>query len=308
MEPTPANLQAMFTLYSTAFQDAYESFAPWSSSVATEMPSKTKQNTYAWLARLPRLREWLGERLVHSLSTHDYTVVNRKFEDTYGIPTTAIDDDEYGLYSPAMAMLGEQSKKWQDDLVVDALANGESRLCYDGQYFFDTDHPVDMKRPALGVQQNYWSSGMALTLANYGTVRSTMMRYKGEDGRPIGAPPNILMVPPELEVAAKAIVNPTTGLGTLGGMTMVGSVENPYAGTADVFVNPELTDTTAWYLLATKKIIKPIIIQVRKPPVLVAKTSLTDENVFNHDEFIFGVDARGNAGYGLWFQAAKARA
>ena len=32
----------------------------------------------------------------------------------------------------------------------------------------------------------------------------------------------------------------------------------------------------------------------------LAKTSLTDDNVFSRNEFVWGADGRGNAGLGLW--------
>jgi phage major head subunit gpT-like protein len=56
----------------------------------------------------------------------------------------------------------------------------------------------------------------------------------------------------------------------------------------------------AWFLLDTTKSIKPFIWQDRKPFQLIPKFSLTDPQVFWNKEFQWGVDGRGNAGYGLW--------
>ena len=50
--------------------------------------------------------------------------------------------------------------------------------------------------------------------------------------------------------------------------------------------------------------IKPILLQVRRDfDQLVAKDKVTDDNVFDRNEFIYGVDARMNVGYGFWQQA-----
>ena len=46
--------------------------------------------------------------------------------------------------------------------------------------------------------------------------------------------------------------------------------------------------------------IKPIIYQRRRPYAFQSKTSLTDENVFSRNEFVWGADGRSNVGYGLW--------
>ena len=55
-----------------------------------------------------------------------------------------------------------------------------------------------------------------------------------------------------------------------------------------------------WYLLDTRRALKPLIYQTRKAPNFVALTSETDDNVFNRSQYVYGVDARRNAGYGFW--------
>lgn len=57
---------------------------------------------------------------------------------------------------------------------------------------------------------------------------------------------------------------------------------------------------SAWYLLDTARAVKPWIFQKRRDYKLVAKTNLESENVFNFDEFIWGIDARVNVGNGFW--------
>jgi phage major head subunit gpT-like protein len=58
-----------------------------------------------------------------------------------------------------------------------------------------------------------------------------------------------------------------------------------------------------WYLASLGRVLKPFIFQDRKKPDFVAKTSLTDDEVFHRKRFLFGIDARYNAGYGFWQQA-----
>ena len=55
-----------------------------------------------------------------------------------------------------------------------------------------------------------------------------------------------------------------------------------------------------WYLLDTTKAIKPFLFQERLPYALHALTKDEDENVFMRDEYLYGVRARSNVGYGLW--------
>jgi phage major head subunit gpT-like protein len=50
----------------------------------------------------------------------------------------------------------------------------------------------------------------------------------------------------------------------------------------------------------TSKVIKPFIFQRRKDYTFVAKDQDGDDNVFMRNEYVYGVEARVNAGYGLW--------
>lgn len=55
-----------------------------------------------------------------------------------------------------------------------------------------------------------------------------------------------------------------------------------------------------WFLIDDTRGVMPFILQVRKSPKFVSMTDETDERVFMAKEFRYGVDWRGNVGYGLW--------
>ncbi|MDR3055181.1 MAG: Mu-like prophage major head subunit gpT family protein [Zoogloeaceae bacterium] len=59
-------------------------------------------------------------------------------------------------------------------------------------------------------------------------------------------------------------------------------------------------DSPTWLLLDTTKVIKPFILQTRKDYSFISIDKDTDEHVFKRGEFIYGVEARLNAGFGLW--------
>jgi phage major head subunit gpT-like protein len=56
----------------------------------------------------------------------------------------------------------------------------------------------------------------------------------------------------------------------------------------------------AWFLIDDTRMIKPMIFQNRLDAQIVAKTSLTDDNVFDKDEFVWGAKRRCGAGFGAW--------
>jgi len=55
-----------------------------------------------------------------------------------------------------------------------------------------------------------------------------------------------------------------------------------------------------WYLVCTRQVLKPMIFQKRRPYAFTSLVNLTDPNVFNRNEYVFGVDGRANVGFGLW--------
>ncbi len=212
-----ANLAILHTGFKAAFANAFASAPIDYDQLVLEVKSGTAIETYGWLGATTRFREWIGDRVVQNLGLHEYSIKNKSFENTVGVPREAIEDDQYGVYSPLMAQLGQDAKEHPAELVYALLAGGFTGKCYDGQYFFDTDHPV------LG------ANGQETSVSN----------FQGGAG-------------------------------------------------------------TAWYLLDTTRMIRPLILQKRKPYNFVAKTAETDDNVFDRKEYVWGVDARLNVGYGLW--------
>lgn len=217
-----SNLGDLFIAYNAAFNQGLRGAEPVWDKVATRIPSSSSQNRYAWLGQFPKLREWVGDRHIQSLKSHDYTITNKDHEATVAVDRNDIDDDNYGIYTPMMQEMGYAAATHPDEIVFDLLKNGDTNLCYDGQGFFDTDHPVGKE-------------GNETTVANINT----------------------------------------------------GGSSNP------------------WYLLDTRRPLKPFIFQVRKPYDFVSKTAPTDDNVFHSKQFLYGVDARVAGGYGFWQMAYR---
>jgi phage major head subunit gpT-like protein len=300
MDLTPANVRALRTTFNRDFRSAYDTTPVWYQLLATTVPSSSKQNDYGWMADLPNMREWLGPRVINNLVTHSYSLLNKTWEMSFGVPREDIEDDNLGVYSEVSAAHGEAARKHPDQLFVSLLQNGHTTLCFDGQYFFDTDHPVAPKDSTAGTYSNYVASGAALAAATYTTARTTMMSYKGDSTRPLGIMPNLLVVPPALEVTAKSIVEVQKN---------ASGADNVLFGTASVMVVPELAgQDTTWYLLATQRRIKPFVFQSRRPLAFTAKNQREDEVVLVDNQLRFYADARYNAGYSLPFLAYKAAA
>lgn len=137
-----AILQALRSAYRDDFQKALEGTPHDWDKVAMRVPSINKSNTYGWLGQFPQFREWVGARVIADIKEHGYQILNKTWESTVGVIRDDIEDDNFGVYSPLFAEMGRGAASHPDELVFALLAAGNTSLCYDGQFFFDTDHPV----------------------------------------------------------------------------------------------------------------------------------------------------------------------
>lgn len=312
MQITEGNLRGLFTQISTMYNEAYNAKTAWWPRIGQLMPSGTSENLYSWMQQTPQMRKWIGDRHAQALANYIYSLENDPYELTLTMDKFKLEDDRFGIYTPRIRMMGSAAKKWPDYMMVATMQGGTGATIYDGQFFFDTDHPVNRYNASVlapdgtAVQKNLFTS-KALTLDNFADVQQQMMAWVGEDGKPLGVVPNLLVVPPQLKLKGQVVLNATiVAPQTLGGVTQVGSNSNVLQGACDMLVIPELAnEPKVWYLLCTDNPIGPFIFQQRMAPELVPLTKPSDPNVSNMHEFRYDLTARGATGYGVWWCAAR---
>ncbi len=284
----------------TIFFQAYESEqGSVYEQVATTVPSDKDTETYAWLGNTPKMREFKDERIPKGLSEYKYTLQNKTWEASLSVDRAAIEDDLYGQIQVRVRELAQEARRHVDQLVVELLPSGFSTVCYDGQYFFDNDH----SEGDSGTQTNVTTSVLSDSTLQAGIT--AMMKFKDDKGKPLGIVPDVLVVPPDLQwTAMELLESPVAvvkvGSGTSGtGATAATPYKNLLQGKLRLLITPYLTDDDSWYLLATNRVVRPLIFQNRTP---VEFTSLeaNSEAGFMRDAYLYGVRARYNAGYGMW--------
>jgi len=286
-----ANLTAVFISLKTTFNKAFDAAPSIWEKTTMKVPSGSGQNDYAWLSRFPKMIKWLGSKTIKALKAHGYTVVNDDYEATVEVDRNDIDDDNIGIYAPMAQEAGYSSKQLPDEIDAELKNNAFDNLCFDGQYFYDDDHPVagasvsNLGTVALSAATN------VLAAASYGAARLAIMSFKDDEGRALGLIPDVLEVGPALEATGKILCsNPK----------LLDDTPNPWHGTAVLLVNPRITSTTQWMLHVASRPLKPFIYQERKAPVFVQQTAPETDNVFMNKKFRFGAEARVAGGYGLW--------
>lgn len=285
-----ANLKGLNISFSAAFNKAFDVTKTNYEKIATTVPSTTSETDYKWLGQMPQMREWVGDREIQKIANHGYAIRNKKFEMTISVPRDDIEDDQYGVYTPLFSNMGEAAAQHPDTLVFDALKNGFTNKCYDGKTFFAADHPSGEggKKPVSNLSHE------KLDADSYEAARTAIMSLTGDKGKSLNLVPNLLVVSPANEKAARLILM----------ADQIDGTTNVLKETAELLVATELADKPdAWFLLCTNKFLKPIIFQKRKDIKMTAKTRDDDDNVFKRDEFVWGADGRSNAGYGFWQMA-----
>ncbi|EHS93382.1 MULTISPECIES: Mu-like prophage major head subunit gpT family protein [Klebsiella] len=140
--PSAEILHALSTSLSAAFTQGLAGIKPQYLRIATEVPSSAASNTYGWLSDLPEIKEWIGDRQLALLSQQGYTIPNKTWENSIRVKRENIEDDQLGQYRITAQAFGRQVSEFPDKLSFPLLVAGFTSLCFDGQNFFDTDHPM----------------------------------------------------------------------------------------------------------------------------------------------------------------------
>ena len=286
-----ANLTAVFINLKTTFNKAFDAAPSLWEKTTMKVPSGSSQNDYTWLSRFPKMRKWLGDKVLKTLEAFKYTIINDDWEATVEVDRNDIADDNMGIYGPQAQEAGYSAKQLPDELDADLKNNAFANECYDGQYFYDTDHEVAGASVSNHGTAALSAATTAAALASYGAARIAIMSFRDDEGRPLALVPDLLEVGPALESVGKLLLE---------NEKLTDESPNPWKGTATLLVNPRLTSTTQWMLHVTNRPLKPFVYQERMAPVFVQQTLPEGESVFMRKKFRFGAEARAAGGYGLW--------
>jgi phage major head subunit gpT-like protein len=282
--------------------------AGWIDAVSNYFTSDQPSEEYAWLNMPPTLREWIGGRQAKGLTANGIEIKNRHFEATLAILLSDLRRDKTGQLRTRMSEFAERGLTHFASLLSTLIVNGESTVCYDGQYFFDTDHSEGVS----GSQSNDITVDIsALPAAAHGSVTAPspeemqqailqsiaqMHTLVDDQGEPINelASQFLVMVPVGLSSAARSGLSMARAAGPstfeVDGMSI------------RLAVNPRLTAagwTDKFSTWRTDGSVKPLIRQEETKPTLKVKDE-NSEFAFDNDAIQLGLDTWRNVGYGRW--------
>lgn len=294
----------------------------WATRLAMQFPSDQASETYNWLGMVPAMREWGTGRLVKQLRTQGLTISNVLYESTLGIDVDDVRRDKTGQIKVRVAEQARRARAHWRKLISTLINNGQgstSGLCYDGQYFFDTDHAEG----ASGAQKNVLTASEVSTL-NVGTATAPtaaemakailgvigyMLRFKDDQGEAMNGDAQKFMVMvahPQIYAPARAAC--TDVQLEAGSGAVLPNVLRQSGFSVDCVMNPDLLDTDYtddFFVFRLDGDTRPFIMQVEQDYKVdaIAEGSETEIRERRHE---YGITMIGGVGYGMWQHAAFA--
>jgi phage major head subunit gpT-like protein len=243
------------------FLQALKSVTPQWSQIASVVNMDRKSVDLVDLGAAPMPKESGAGITIQDFIEKNLTIKPKDWDITVFITHNAMRDDQTGTLDGRVRGAGQNFQKHIDKLVFQALNGGDAAtygLCYDGQYFFDTDH-VDKGGNYQTSQVN--KGAVSLTLDNFETAWVAASQFLDDQGEIVGFVPNLLVVPPAYKREAAQIADNALDYG------VANNAINPFSGQTRYIVSPYL-DSTSWFLIAANESIKPIMVIMREQPNL----------------------------------------
>jgi phage major head subunit gpT-like protein len=285
----------------------------WLNGVSNLFTSDQASETYNFLGQSPAMREWIGGRHAKGFSGQGITIVNKHYEATIEVSKRDARRDKTPQIQARIEEFADRAVTHWASLVSTAILAAPSTVCYDGQFYFDTDHSegasgtqsndisVDISAlPGAGTDNTPSAPNITqMQLAIFAGIKS-ILSFKDDRGEPMNenARRFLVMVPVGLYDKAVAAVS-----AIVTGALMQNFNPSVLAGlVVDVQMNARLTWTDSFAVFRTDSPIKGLIRQTEQEAELKAKAE-GSEFEFDNDAWQFGIDAWRGVGYGYWQRA-----
>jgi len=281
--------------------------------LSSEMPSDSDQETYPWLGQVPQLREWTGLRDIKGLPDQSFAIPNRKWESTIMVDNDLIRRDKLGQVATRSRDMARRASSHKEALFVDTLLLGAATNCYDGQFFFDTDH-ADPGAAFTTSQSNDITTAIVLltapTVAEFETAVEAMLNnlrdFKDDQGEPWNFSEDLhWVIPTSFTKVARLVL----GVGAEMAAADVSGATGAFRGEGTIHVSSFLkarqtatsigTAGDRFYLFNAGAEIQPIIYQTEREAEFETLGQGSDHS-FKTDTTLYGVNGSYNMGYGPW--------
>lgn len=271
---------------------------PFWDRLATPIPMTAKTLELDWMGDVPAFSEWVGERKIGKVRAENFRITAKKWANGLEVDEDDLEDDNLGIYAPKVQRLAGKAAIHKRNLIVDFLTNGFATTKYgagyDGVALFSAAHKIGGPGSPEAAQSNL----LTATLDDTGALDSAfekLAKLKDEQGEPLGLMGTHLIVGPALMAEARKQL--------LAQQRANGETNTNYQR-CELVVSAKITDSK-WFLADLTLPMGPMLFGTRRAPRFrtVGPSNGGQESMesFKSGKLYFGVDARYNAAYGLWF-------
>ena len=274
--------------------------------IANSFSSDSASETYEWVGQVPAMKEWIGARQAKGLETFGVTIKNLEYESTLEFTEKEMRRDKTGQLDIRISEQVKRAVAHKYKLLSALILAGESSACYDGEYFFDTDHEegdsgvqsndIEVDISALPVEIHGTPSNPSIEEAKDVVFKGIqqILGFKDNQGEPMNEDANqfVVLVPITLfQQFSSAATSAVLASGQTNDLAQF-----------NVKVIPNVR-LNAWtdkvVVIRTDGSVKPFIVQ-EEVPLRVSNTEKSGDYFFETNKQRFGTYWGGNTGYGLW--------
>jgi len=279
----------------------------WVNGISNLFTSNQASEDYKFLGFSPAMREWIAGRQAKGLRGNEFSIINKHYEATLEVARRDLRRDKTSQIQARVEEFADRAATHWASLLSTLLINAESTVCYDGQFFFDTDH----SEGSSGAQSNDISVTIAnLPVAVHGSTTNPsveemqqvilegvkqILSLKDDQGEPMNESATSFMVKVPMSLYLTALAAVSTILNAAKAQNM-----NPASlMNVQIVPNARLTWTTKIAVFRVDSPVKALIRQSEQEVELKAKAE-GSEFEFDNDAWQFGIDSWRNVGYGYW--------
>lgn len=288
----------------------------WVNGVANLFGSDQATETYPFLGQSPIFREWIGGRSAKGLRGNALTIANKHYEATLEIAVKDARRDKTGQIIARVNEFVDRSMTHWATLLSTLNLAGDTTVCYDGAYYYDTAHSegdsgsqsnkIDVDISALPTQTHGVVTLPSVEEMQVAILQgiAQIMGFKDDRGEPMNedAMGFLVQVPTSLFLVAQQAVSmavtANSGVANLNA-NMLARLQ------VEVAMNPRLNSWTDKFTIhRTDSPVKGFIRQEESGVDLKVKAE-GSEYEFDNDAWQFGIDTWRGAGFGYWQRSCR---
>src|SRR5690606_6115602 len=177
----------------------------WAKESGLYRPSRALKTTFPVPVSAAGYAEFKGDVKYRGLFQKSLELIPKTWQDGVAELASVVEAPDFIGWTSEPAAIAQAAQSLANEIVAGLL--DANPVCWDGEKFFDTDHPVNVFDSSAGVFINERTgAGTNLSITNLGKAKQYLREIKAPNGKPMGLRMTHLMVPAALEETARDLL------------------------------------------------------------------------------------------------------